>query len=256
MSIEKVTYEPKPVDQAAHVRALVAKLTAEPMDHETALVLADWCSDHGMDASAEHLKTGRDDGPGYLPVLASLRTLFGDPNTSGGETGRYTAVIGFPRTTIAAYTSLVIPTQTQVPMRCRRLMIPAGIASYLQVQDVKIGHNSLFLNTDPIPGTLFTERMPDTFDGTPIHVAARVSVYVENTTGGELIFGGALLGDMEDDEESRYKLGLENNIRSLESRMTNMVTNEERLVGQVEMLTTIVKGLQEQLSMLRERVKS
>lgn len=122
-----------------HVQALVRQLTDEPQDHETALVLGDWCSHHGFTIWAERLKTNCYNGPDFLPVLAALRTLFGDLNTSGGETGRYTYVAGVGTSDINAEESITFRITTLGDsFKLRRLVIPLNIAEYLRVDQITL----------------------------------------------------------------------------------------------------------------------
>jgi hypothetical protein len=245
--------EPKTISD---VQLLVERLSDSPEDDRTAQVLADWLESIGFHDGAETLRTGRDLGPGYLPVLASLRTMFGIPNESGGETDRYTAVFGFPRTIIGPAETQTISTQAYVICRIRRLLIPNNINDHITVSDLRFGPNSLFLNNDPLPGQLFGERMPDLFSTRFIQVNERVSLTVENRGYVEIDFTGSVLGDApEMDAKGRAKAQTNERMIDLERKLDEMQEANARLKETVDMLRSLTSSQSEQLAMLRKRIE-
>jgi len=103
--------------------------------------------------------------------------------------------LGFPTTTIAAGASAVINAQPQVPFRGRRLIIPSDIAGSILITDLKIGKNSMFPTSNPVPGRAFTELgVGVDLNLDTAQISQIVSISVTNTSGAALDFNAALIG--------------------------------------------------------------
>jgi hypothetical protein len=104
--------------------------------------------------------------------------------------------LGFPETAIAASASANVSATTQVLFRGRRLIVPSKIASSVLITDFKVGKNSQFPSSGPVPGRAFTESAVgvdlalDT-----AQVAQSITLSVENTSLASINFSAALLGD-------------------------------------------------------------
>lgn len=104
--------------------------------------------------------------------------------------------LGFPTTSIAAGASANVTATTQVLFRGRRLIIPSRIASSVLIDDFKVGKNSQFPSSGPVPGRAFTESAVgvdlalDT-----AQVAQSITLAVTNTSLAAINFNAALLGD-------------------------------------------------------------
>ena len=65
--------------------------------------------------------------------------------------------LGLPTLAIAAGATQELRTQPQFLFRPERLIIPSDIAFDLRITDVRVGTQSQFASTDPIPAAVFTE---------------------------------------------------------------------------------------------------
>lgn len=103
--------------------------------------------------------------------------------------------LGFPTTTLAAAATANIQTQPQVPFRGRRLAIPSDIAGSILVNDLKIGNASMFPNSNPVPGRMFSElAVGIDLNLDTAQISQVVSLNVTNTSGGAVTFNAAIIG--------------------------------------------------------------
>ncbi len=103
--------------------------------------------------------------------------------------------LGFPTTALAAATTANIQTQPQVPFRGRRLAIPSDIAGSILVNDLKIGNASMFPNSNPVPGRMFSElAVGIDLNLDTAQISQVVSLNVTNTSGGAVTFNAAIIG--------------------------------------------------------------
>lgn len=104
--------------------------------------------------------------------------------------------LGFPTTAIASLATANISATTQVLFRGRRLIIPSQVASYILINDFRIGKNSQLPSASPLPGRAFTESAVgvdlalDT-----AQVSQNITLNVTNSSLASLVFNAALLGD-------------------------------------------------------------
>jgi hypothetical protein len=103
--------------------------------------------------------------------------------------------LGFPTTAIAAGATANVQTQPQVAFRGRRLVIPSDIAGALLVNDLKIGNASMFPNSNPIPGRMFSELAVGLdLNLDTAQISQVVSLNVTNTSGGAITFNAGIVG--------------------------------------------------------------
>jgi len=103
--------------------------------------------------------------------------------------------LGFPTTAIASLATANIQTQPQVAFRGRRLVIPSDIAGSILVNDLKIGNASMFPNSNPIPGRMFSELAVGLdLNLDTAQISQVVSLNVTNTSGGALTFNAGIVG--------------------------------------------------------------
>jgi hypothetical protein len=103
--------------------------------------------------------------------------------------------LGFPTTALAAATTANVQTQPQVPFRGRRLAIPSDIAGSILVNDLKIGNASMFPNSNPVPGRMFSElAVGIDLNLDTAQISQVVSLNVTNTSGGAVVFNAAIIG--------------------------------------------------------------
>ena len=103
--------------------------------------------------------------------------------------------LGFPTTALAAAATANIQTQPQVPFRGRRLAIPSDIAGSILVNDLKIGNASMFPNSNPVPGRMFSElAVGIDLNLDTAQISQVVSLNVTNTSGGAVTFNAAIIG--------------------------------------------------------------
>jgi hypothetical protein len=103
--------------------------------------------------------------------------------------------LGFPTTALAAAATANVQTQPQVPFRGRRLAIPSDIAGSILVNDLKIGNASMFPNSNPVPGRMFSElAVGIDLNLDTAQISQVVSLNVTNTSGGAVTFNAAIIG--------------------------------------------------------------
>lgn len=104
--------------------------------------------------------------------------------------------LGFPSTLFAAGVTLNVTATTQELFRGRRLVIPTPIAASFVVNDLKVGKNSQFSTTGPVPGEVFSERavgvdlLLDT-----AQISQTITLNLTNLSVGPVTFTATLLGD-------------------------------------------------------------
>lgn len=78
-----------------------------------------------------------------------------DPTSSGVEP------LGFrspPGTPVAAGAQAQITTRPQVLYRPERLVVPASIAPFFTIDDIRVGNRSQFPSAEPLPAEMFTQQ--------------------------------------------------------------------------------------------------
>ncbi len=105
--------------------------------------------------------------------------------------------LGFPTTEIVAEATANVVTTTQVLFRGRRLVIPSDIAADVLVNDLRIGKNSQFPSSGPVPGRVFSEAAVGVdLSLDTAQVSQSIALNVTNTdTVTDMTFNAALLGD-------------------------------------------------------------
>lgn len=103
--------------------------------------------------------------------------------------------LGFPTTTVNAGASATISAQPQVPFRGRRLLIPSDIAGSFLINDLKVGKNSMFPTSNPVPARAFTELgVGVDLNLDTAQISQLVSLSVENTSGANVDFNACIIG--------------------------------------------------------------
>lgn len=103
--------------------------------------------------------------------------------------------LGFPVTSIAAGATASVSSQPQVPFRGRRLLIPSDIAGSLLVLDLKVGKNSMFPTSNPVPARGFTEvGVGVDLNLDTAQISQLVTLSVQNISGGAVSFSAMLIG--------------------------------------------------------------
>ena len=104
--------------------------------------------------------------------------------------------LGFPTTVITAGVAATVAATTQVLFRGRRLIIPSKIASNVLINDLRVGKNSQFPSSGPVPGRAFVESSVGVdLAMDTAQVSQTISLNVTNTSLASLTFNAALLGD-------------------------------------------------------------
>lgn len=103
--------------------------------------------------------------------------------------------LGFPTTAVAAAAATTITSQPQVPFRGRRLIVPSDIAGSFLINDLKVGKNSMFPTSNPVPARAFTELgVGVDLNLDTAQISQIISLAVENTSGASLDFNAVLIG--------------------------------------------------------------
>lgn len=180
------------------IRQLVAELHADPDDDDKFSVVVDWCEEIGFHevvqlrdpSSAANRSLFR------YQAIHALRVLFGDPSSPMGaeSRARYTAVLGFPMSTVAAGDTATFTTQPEANFLARRLVIPAALGQYFRVHDLVLGKWHVFLGSEGIDGVMFGEYMPDLFERL-VTPSNQVRVTLENISPVDVRFQCCMFGD-------------------------------------------------------------
>lgn len=194
-------------DSFTRIRQMVRDLRANPADRDTALVLADWATEHGFHYASSILTRNYGNTPGFelLEVLSGFHALFGHEGQNDvlpktvAVAGKYSGILGFRPTEVPPAAVVHISAQTQVFFRLRRLVISANpFPASLEVNDVRVGNLSFLLSSDSVPAEhIFGPTGPDLFNA-PVHVSQFITIVVTNMSGGTVIVGGCALGDCDD----------------------------------------------------------
>lgn len=103
--------------------------------------------------------------------------------------------LGFPTTAVAAGGTASIQTQPQVPFRGRRLIVPSDIAGSFLINDLRVGKNSMFPTSSPVPARAFTELgVGVDLNLDTAQISQLITLNVENTSGAQLDFNACLIG--------------------------------------------------------------
>jgi hypothetical protein len=176
------------------LRQLIAEASRNPQDPGPREVIADWCEEHGLGDAATLLRSK--DNRTNLHALSGLRMLLGASieSESGGYAGRYDALCGFPSTIIpASRVAVSVFTQPQIDMRLQKIAIPSYLPQDLLVLDVRVGKNSLFANTQPVPAEIFSDYGPDLFD-IDVQISQFITILISNAGDRDITFNGCALG--------------------------------------------------------------
>lgn len=103
--------------------------------------------------------------------------------------------IGFPTTSVTAGSAQTITTNPQVPFRARRLIVPSDIAGSFLINDLKVGKNSMFATSNPVPARAFTEvGVGVDLNLDTAQISQLIAINVTNTSGADLDFNACLIG--------------------------------------------------------------
>jgi hypothetical protein len=103
--------------------------------------------------------------------------------------------LGFPTTTLAAGFTTNISTSPQVPFRGRRLVVPSDIAGALLINDLKVGKNSMFAASGPVPARMFSEfGVGVDLNLDTAQISQQITLNVTNSSGAAVTFNAALIG--------------------------------------------------------------
>jgi hypothetical protein len=103
--------------------------------------------------------------------------------------------LGLPTLAIAAGATQELRTQPQFLFRPERLIIPSDIAFDLRITDVRVGTQSQFASTDPIPAAVFTEVSVNTaISFKTAEVGNLLSFTAFNASGAPVNFTAAVIG--------------------------------------------------------------
>jgi len=142
---------------------------------------------------AEDIVGGDFDGRGPLEVGAG-----GGPRAveRGAPNKMRQMPLGFPTTAILAGVTTTVTATTQVLFRGRRLIIPAGIAGSILINDLKVGKNSQLPSSGPVPGQVFSEDAVGVdLSLDTAEISQTISLNLTNTSAGPITFNATMLGD-------------------------------------------------------------
>lgn len=113
-----------------------------------------------------------------------------DPTSSGVEP------LGFRSTAaIAAGAQATITTRPQTLYRPERLVVPASIAPFFTIDDIKVGNRSQFPSAEPLPAEMFTQQADAvTLRLDTVNPAIDLILVVTNISGGAQDFRAGFIG--------------------------------------------------------------
>ncbi len=136
-------------------------------------------------------------GPSVSQQMARARNI--DPNAAAVVQRRLDTrrrfPLGLPTLSIVAGATQELRTQPQFLFRPERLIIPSDIAFDLRITDVRVGTQSQFASTDPIPAAVFTEVSVNTaISFKTAEVGNLLSFTAFNASGAPVNFTAAVIG--------------------------------------------------------------
>ena len=112
-----------------------------------------------------------------------------------GPTKARTYAMGFQSLAIAAGGTVNIIERPQVPFRPERLIVPSTFAPFFVINDIKVGKNSQFANSTPVPAVMFQEDATNTPLGLDTaQVSQDVALIVQNISGAPADFRAGIIG--------------------------------------------------------------
>jgi hypothetical protein len=103
--------------------------------------------------------------------------------------------LGFPVVAIPAGGSALLETNPQFVFRPERLVVPSDIAFDIRLQDVKVGTQSQFVSTDPVPAAVFSEVAINTgISFKTAEIGNGVSFTAINIAAQQTLFSAAIIG--------------------------------------------------------------
>ena len=130
--------------------------------------------------------------PAAALALARNKALL---TTRGPTKARYYP-LGVPATTVAAGAAATIALRPQVPYRAQRLVVPSDIAGSFVITDIRVGKNSQFVTSDPVPARAFQEDASSgiEFGFDTAQVSMDLSIAISNVSLAQQVFRACFLG--------------------------------------------------------------
>lgn len=133
--------------------------------------------------------------PAMKNALAAKKVQSGVLVKEEPPTRSYEYPVGFPVTSVTSTATAAITTRPQLVFRPERLVIDDAIAPQFQVNDLRVGKNSQFLNVNPIPGGIFRSTAVGVrLKCETAQINSDITINVTNNSLGTLNFSGALIG--------------------------------------------------------------
>lgn len=104
-------------------------------------------------------------------------------------------VLPFPRTTVAAATTVTVTAFPQRKFRTERFLFAGSVAANFTVDELKVGQESMLVQTGNIPAELFSQLgVGVALQGYIARPGVTVSLTVTNTSAGPLAVAAAIIG--------------------------------------------------------------
>jgi hypothetical protein len=151
----------------------------------------------GMLGAYPQRRGGRGGGGGGMAMMRRPSQGFGRPQMQQrGASDSRELIVGFVYLQVAGGSSQVVTARPQVLFRPKRLLVPAAIASFFSIDDIKIGNRSQFVAAGPVPAEAFA---PSAFGAAlrmdTCQVSMEIILQVSNLSLAATDFRAAMFGD-------------------------------------------------------------
>jgi hypothetical protein len=104
-------------------------------------------------------------------------------------------IMPLPIVTVASAATEEVAATPQFTIRIERLVIPSWIARYFDVTQFNVGQQPQYVNTGSVNGAVFSEvAIGVRLKGDTANLGNKVSLSVQNISGGSLDFRGTIFG--------------------------------------------------------------
>jgi len=109
--------------------------------------------------------------------------------------GSQEQVLGFERATVTSLAEATLRAFPQRTFRTERLTIPASVANFFDVLDLRVGRDSMFVDTGPVPAEQFSQvGVGVSLRGYTANLGNTVTLQVENIDASDQQIRASIIG--------------------------------------------------------------
>lgn len=180
------------------IRVLVDKLHENPWDAESAVVLADWCENVGLDGAAASMRLP-ENRIEFNQAVAALKVLF-CADARGLGSPRYDRVMSFRRAGantprgmhfLEAGESMVMTCSCPTKMVARKILVPSSCGGHAVLDRMNVGGRAVL--EGPIDVECFTIDAPDLLN-VRLAEGSMVDIVLTSISMTDLLITASLVG--------------------------------------------------------------